>query len=42
MKGGRALPSMLRKEGIISCCYEHCFLSVRQGEVAENLLATII
>jgi hypothetical protein len=21
---------------IISCCYEHCFLSVRQGEVVET------
>jgi hypothetical protein len=35
MGGGRTLPSMLRK-GIFSCCYEHCIMSVRQGEVVEN------
>jgi hypothetical protein len=35
MRGGRTLPSMLGKI-MISCCYEHCFLSVRQGEVVET------
>ena len=34
MEGGRTLPSMRGKRKI-SCCYEHCFMSVRQGEFTE-------